>query len=130
MPALSTVSPVPRLLLIEDDAAIRTSLTRSLSERGHAVASAPTAMAGLQAVVDTAPDLVVLDLGLPDLDGGKELLGNDLATGLSEQVGGFIAIPDAPGIGVELVPDVERKFPYRPRPISMRPHVDGSMVDQ
>src|SRR5665213_1735119 len=70
-PALSTVSHVPRLLLIEDDAAIRTSLTRSLSERGHAVASAPTAMAGLQAVVDTAPDLVVLDLGLPDLDGGK-----------------------------------------------------------
>jgi len=66
----------------------------------------------------------------PDLDGGKELLGNDLATGLSEQVGGFIAIPGAPGIGVELVPDVERKFPYRPRPISMRPHVDGSMVDQ
>src|SRR5665213_46377 len=70
-PVLSTVSHVPRLLLIEDDAAIRTSLTRSLSERGHAVASAPTAMAGLQAVVDTAPDLVVLDLGLPDLDGGK-----------------------------------------------------------
>jgi two-component system KDP operon response regulator KdpE len=71
VPALSTVSHVPRLLLIEDDAAIRTSLTRSLSERGHVVASAPTAMAGLQAVVDTAPDLVVLDLGLPDLDGGK-----------------------------------------------------------
>jgi galactonate dehydratase len=66
----------------------------------------------------------------PDLDGGKELLGNDLATGLSEQVGGFIAIPGGPGIGVELVPDVERKFPYRPRPIVMRPHVDGSMVDQ
>ena len=66
----------------------------------------------------------------PDLDGGKELLGNDLATGLAEQIGGFIAIPDAPGIGVELVPDVEKKFPYRPRPIVMRPHVDGSMVDQ
>ncbi len=66
----------------------------------------------------------------PDLDGGKELLGNDLATGLSEQRDGFIPIPGAPGIGVELVPDVERKFPYRPRPIVMRPHVDGSMVDQ
>ena len=62
---------MPRLLLIEDDAAIRTTLTRSLSERGHAVASAPSAMAGLQAVVDTAPDLVVVDLGLPDLEGGK-----------------------------------------------------------
>jgi two-component system, OmpR family, KDP operon response regulator KdpE len=61
---------VPRLLLIEDDAAIRSTLTRALTEKGHAVASAPNAMAGLQAVVDTSPDLVVLDLGLPDLDGG------------------------------------------------------------
>jgi len=66
----------------------------------------------------------------PDLDGGTELLGDGLATGLSEQVGGFIAIPDGPGIGVELVPDVERLFPYRPRPIRMRPHEDGSVVDQ
>jgi len=58
------------LLLIEDDPAIRTTLTRSLTEKGHAVASAPSAMTGLQAVVAEAPDLVVLDLGLPDLDGG------------------------------------------------------------
>ncbi|WP_148204687.1 response regulator transcription factor [Acidothermus cellulolyticus] len=61
---------MPRLLLIEDDPAIRTTLTRSLTEKGHAVASAPSAMTGLQAVVAEAPDLVVLDLGLPDLDGG------------------------------------------------------------
>ena len=33
----------------------------------------------------------------PDLDGGKELLGNDLATGLEEQVDGFIAIPERAG---------------------------------
>jgi galactonate dehydratase len=66
----------------------------------------------------------------PDLDGGDALLGNDLATGLSEQVDGFIAIPGGPGIGVELVADVEKKFPYNPRPIKMRAHVDGSMVDQ
>jgi galactonate dehydratase len=65
----------------------------------------------------------------PDLDGGKELLGNDLARGLSEQVDGFIAIPEGPGIGVELVEDVEKRFPYRKRPIKMRPHVDGSVVD-
>jgi galactonate dehydratase len=66
----------------------------------------------------------------PDLDGVEELLGNGLAIGLQEQVGGFIAIPDAPGIGVELIAGVETKFPYRPRPIAMRPHVDGSVVDQ
>jgi galactonate dehydratase len=65
----------------------------------------------------------------PELDGGTDLLGAGLATGLSEQEGGFIAIPGGAGIGVELVPDVERKFPYRPRPIRMRPHEDGSVVD-
>jgi two-component system KDP operon response regulator KdpE len=64
---------VARLLLIEDDPAIRTPLIRALRERGHAVAAAYTAMAGLQSVLDDRPDLVVLDLGLPDRD-GLELL--------------------------------------------------------
>jgi two-component system KDP operon response regulator KdpE len=64
---------VARLLLIEDDPTIRTPLLRALRERGHAVAVAGTAMSGLQAVLNDRPDLVVLDLGLPDLD-GRELL--------------------------------------------------------
>lgn len=64
---------VARLLLIEDDPAIRTPLLRALRERGHAVAAAHTAMGGLQTALDERPDLVVLDLGLPDLD-GLELL--------------------------------------------------------
>ncbi|MGW1029314.1 response regulator transcription factor [Streptomyces sp. NPDC002577] len=58
-----------RLLLIEDDPAIRTPLIRALREHGHAVASAQTAMGGMQSVLEERPDLVVLDLGLPDLDG-------------------------------------------------------------
>ncbi len=62
-------------------------------------------------------------------DSGKALLGNDIATGLSPQVEGFIAIPDAPGIGLSLVDDVERQFPKKPRPIRMRAHADGSVVD-
>jgi DNA-binding response OmpR family regulator len=64
---------VARLLLIEDDPAIRIPLMRALHERGHAVASEHTAMSGLQACLDQRPDLVVLDLGLPDVD-GLELL--------------------------------------------------------
>jgi DNA-binding response OmpR family regulator len=60
---------VPHVLLVEDDLRIRTSLSRALAARGHAVSSAPTGMAGLQQAVDERPDLVVLDLGLPDLDG-------------------------------------------------------------
>jgi DNA-binding response OmpR family regulator len=62
-----------RLLIIEDDLAIRTLLVRALRERGHAVATATTAMDGLQTALDDRPDLVVLDLGLPDVD-GSELL--------------------------------------------------------
>jgi two-component system KDP operon response regulator KdpE len=64
---------VAHLLLIEDDPAIRTSLLRALRERGHAVAASHTAMDGLQTALAERPDLIVLDLGLPDLD-GRELL--------------------------------------------------------
>ena len=62
-----------RLLLIEDDPAIRNTLLRALRERGHAVAAAAAAMEGLQTALAERPDLIVLDLGLPDLD-GRELL--------------------------------------------------------
>lgn len=58
-----------QLLLVEDDAAIRGALIRALTERGHAVVSTPSAMDALQQVVDAPPDLVILDLGLPGLDG-------------------------------------------------------------
>jgi two-component system, OmpR family, KDP operon response regulator KdpE len=67
------VRAVPRLLLIEDDPAIRTPLLRALRDRGHAVAAASTAMEGLRAALDDKPDLVVLDLGLPDVDGAELL---------------------------------------------------------
>jgi two-component system, OmpR family, KDP operon response regulator KdpE len=64
---------VAELLLVEDDAAIRDALIRALPERGHVVASTPTAMAALQRVSKVPPDAVLLDLGLPDL-GGQEAL--------------------------------------------------------
>ena len=64
---------VAQLLLVEDDAAIRGALIRALTERGHAVTSMPSAMEALQHVLDTPPDLILLDLGLPGL-GGYEAL--------------------------------------------------------
>ena len=62
-----------QLLVVEDDAAIRGALIRALTERGHAVTSQPSAMTALQHVLDSPPDLILLDLGLPDL-GGYEAL--------------------------------------------------------
>ena len=62
-----------QLLLVEDDAAIRSALIRALTERGHAVTSQPSAMTAIQHVLDSPPDLILLDLGLPDLDGYEAL---------------------------------------------------------
>jgi DNA-binding response OmpR family regulator len=64
---------VVHVLVVEDDPKIRAGLVRALTERGHAVSSAPTGAAALQFALGEHPDLVVLDLGLPDLD-GREVL--------------------------------------------------------
>jgi DNA-binding response OmpR family regulator len=64
---------MPKVLIIEDDPMIRTAVLRALADRGYAVAAAHTAMTGLQLAVSEQPDAVVLDLGLPDLD-GREVL--------------------------------------------------------
>ena len=58
-----------RVLLVEDDRAIRFALIKALEDRGHAVANCATGMAALEAVVATEPEVVLLDLGLPDVDG-------------------------------------------------------------
>ena len=62
-----------QVLIIEDDDRIRPLLMRSLDQRGYAVDSAVTGMQGLQRAIETRPDLVILDLGLPDVDGTQVL---------------------------------------------------------
>ncbi|HEY7049210.1 MAG TPA: response regulator transcription factor [Jatrophihabitantaceae bacterium] len=64
---------MPQVLLVEDDAAIRVALTRSLHEQGHAVSTTTTGMAALTGAVAQKPDVVLLDLGLPDIDGSDVL---------------------------------------------------------
>ena len=43
---------------------------------------------------------------------------------------GYLIIPDAPGIGVELADDAQEKHPPVPRPVRTRLHEDGSVIDQ
>lgn len=64
---------MPRIVLIEDDVEIRRLAAAALADQGHDVESAGRALEGLELAVKGAPDLVVLDLGLPDMD-GTELL--------------------------------------------------------
>ena len=62
-----------RIVLIEDDVEIRRLVANSLARNGHDVESATAALEGLELAVKGDPDLVVMDLGLPDMD-GTELL--------------------------------------------------------
>lgn len=61
------------VVIIEDEQRIRELMARVLADRGHDVESTATAMEGLQAVVRVQPELVILDMGLPDLDGAELL---------------------------------------------------------
>jgi two-component system, OmpR family, KDP operon response regulator KdpE len=61
------------VLIIEDEQPIRRFLRASLIGENYRVAEASTAEAGLRLAVQQPPDFVILDLGLPDLDGQEVL---------------------------------------------------------
>jgi len=58
-----------KVLIVEDDPRMRRALTMNLTARGYAVSTAQSGSEALQSALDIPPDVVVLDLGLPDLDG-------------------------------------------------------------
>jgi len=43
---------------------------------------------------------------------------------------GFLLVPDAPGISVELADDAKERYPFKPRPLKTRLGLDGAVVDQ
>lgn len=59
----------PRLLVVDDDRSIRRFLHTSLSAHGYAIAEAADGQSALTTVISFRPDVIVLDLGLPDVDG-------------------------------------------------------------
>jgi len=61
------------ILIIEDEQRIRESLAKRLAERGYDVETVTDAMSGIQRAVSGDFDVVILDLGLPDLDGTEAL---------------------------------------------------------
>ena len=61
------------VLLVEDDHVVSSAMMRALTDRGHVVHATATALDALRRVASQPPDLIVLDLGLPDLDGADAL---------------------------------------------------------
>ncbi|MEU3459875.1 response regulator transcription factor [Streptomyces sp. NPDC006733] len=61
------------VLVVEDDQFVRSALIRHLTEAAHTVRSVGTALEALREVAQVGFDVVILDLGLPDLDGSEAL---------------------------------------------------------
>lgn len=64
-----SLAAMASVVIIEDEQRIRELVSRVLADQGYDVIAVPSAMDGLQSVVKGSPDLVILDMGLPDLDG-------------------------------------------------------------
>ncbi|MEV5894178.1 response regulator transcription factor [Nonomuraea fuscirosea] len=61
------------VLVVEDDEFVRSAMIHELGRRQHVVRSAGCALDALREISQTPPDAVILDLGLPDLDGSEAL---------------------------------------------------------
>ncbi len=57
------------ILIVDDDAQLRTSFEKLLTTEGHTVRTAPTGEGGLELVKSSIPDLVIIDVRLPGMDG-------------------------------------------------------------
>jgi two-component system KDP operon response regulator KdpE len=66
---------MPRLLIVEDEPALRRALTINLKARRYEVEAVGTGSAALRSAASSPPDLVVVDLGLPDMDGVDVIAG-------------------------------------------------------
>lgn len=72
--ATSSNAASPLVLVVEDDPAVRRLITTTLELNGYRKETADTGRAGVMGAASHAPDLIMLDLGLPDLD-GVEVIG-------------------------------------------------------
>jgi two-component system KDP operon response regulator KdpE len=67
------MKPARSAVIIDDEKQIRRLLRIALEEAGHQIFEAETGQAGLAEIVQRRPDVVLLDLGLPDMEGIKVL---------------------------------------------------------
>jgi two-component system, OmpR family, KDP operon response regulator KdpE len=70
---MTVSTPAPLILIVEDELAIRRFLRASLAAAGYRLEEADSGEKALRIAARLPPDLVILDLGLPDIDGQEVL---------------------------------------------------------
>ena len=102
-----------RVLLVDDEPAIAEILSRSLRARGHEVRVAATGMDALLALAEEVPDVLVLDISLPDITGWEVLRRLSPLDRARVPVIVFSASPLASGRVAEFKPAgvLEKPFP-------------------
>ena len=89
-----------RIVVVEDNPDVRDLLRLKLRRLGHAVADARDGIEGLDVILREKPDLALVDLGLPGMD------GYDVAKGIREQLGNDVVLVAVSGFGQ---PDDKRR---------------------
>jgi DNA-binding response OmpR family regulator len=109
-----------RILVVDDEAPIRRYLRAALSAQGFTIYEAANGQEALNAVISDRPDIIILDLGLPDID------GMELVRQLRGQVGCGVLILTGRGytadrvMGLELGADDYLTKPFSPRELLAR----------
>tara|TARA_Y100001934_G_scaffold152366_1_gene182749 strand:- start:4025 stop:5233 length:1209 start_codon:yes stop_codon:yes gene_type:complete len=86
----------------------------------------PVSTAACLQIAASIPNFAIQEYPLGELEPPKsEIVNKPL-----ELEEGFLVIPDAPGIGIEIVEGAEEMFPARKREVNTRLHKDGSVFDQ
>lgn len=136
---------LPRVLVVDDDEAICTALERALGLEGFVVSTASGGREALAEVNGEAPDVMVLDVAMPDLDGvsvtrtlrgqGEELpiLILSALDEVGDRVAGLQAGADdylvKPFAFDELVARLRALLRRRPEPVSVPLHIGDLVVD-
>jgi galactonate dehydratase len=78
------------------------------------------------------PNFAIQEYPLDTIEFDKldALRGSQIVTGLAKPENGFMSVPNGPGLGLELPEDAPKRFPARQKPVAMRPHFDGSVVEE
>ena len=111
-PIGTTERKVSRVLVVEDDAQLRRIITSNLTARGHQVRQASDASEALAALADAKPDLLILDINLPDRTGWDVLRDANLPDEVRVLM--LTAVPVSPRRLAEF-----RPIAYLPKPFPL-----------